>query len=113
VTVKLFEQTAELMACFDLPDKTLEAVGRVQDKLLKLIPIDPRGRIMFDYEQVQPRACEHPARVCSIIFHCCCKEDTRDELELVDDEEKDDEANKSEHGVRAGIFLLLQTDDAL
>ncbi len=73
MTVKLFEQTAELMACFDLPDKTLEAVGRVQDKLLKLIPIDPRGRIMFDYEQVQPRACEHPARVCSIIFHCCCK----------------------------------------
>ena len=55
MTVKLFEQTAELMACFDLPDKTLEAVGRVQDKLLKLIPIDPRGRIMFDYEQVQPR----------------------------------------------------------
>ena len=32
------------MACFDLPDKTLEAVGRVQDKLLKLIPIEDIGR---------------------------------------------------------------------
>ena len=32
------------------------------------------------------------------------KEDTRDELELIDDEEKDDEANKSEHAVRGGFF---------
>ena len=50
VTVKLFEQTASLMRCFDAPETTLVAVGRVQEQLLKLIRIDPRGRVMFDYE---------------------------------------------------------------
>ena len=78
VTVKLFEQTNSLMTCFDNPERTLETVTGVQDRLLKLIPMDPRGRIMFDYEQ----------------------EDTRDELELMDEEEdnEDEQANKSEHG---------------
>ena len=75
VTVKLFEQTAELLVCFDQPDRTLEVVSRVQDNLLKLVPIDPRGRIMFDYEE----------------------EDARDELELMDDEGKEGD-QKSEHG---------------
>ena len=75
VTVKLFEQTAELLQCFDSPETTLEVVARVQENLLKLVPIDPRGRIMFDFEQ----------------------EDTRDELELMEEDEKEEE-KKSEHG---------------
>lgn len=73
VTVKLFEQTRMLMECFDSPDKTLDAVSKVQDKLLKLIPIDPRGRVMFDFET----------------------EDARDAVELAEADENDDE--KSEH----------------
>ena len=83
VTVKLFEQTNTLMTCFDNPERTLETVGGVQEKLLKLIPMDPRGRIMFDYET----------------------EDTRDELELMDAEDgnEDEEANKSEHGTDSGL----------
>ena len=47
---------------------------QVQDKLLKLIPLDPRGRVMFDFE----------------------KDDSRDELELLEAEDKDKE--RSEHG---------------
>ena len=50
MTVKIFEQTAKLMRCFDQPDKCLDVVQQVQEDLLKLVPIDPRGRIMFDYE---------------------------------------------------------------
>ena len=46
----------------------------MQDKLLKLIPLDPRGRVMFDFE----------------------KDDSRDELELLEAEDKDKE--RSEHG---------------
>ena len=77
MTVKLFEQSSLLMGCFDAPERTLEVVARVQEKLLKLIPIDPRGRIMFDYEH----------------------EDQRDELELLEDEEKEGDDKRSEHGV--------------
>ena len=77
VTVKLFEQTADLMTCFDTPERTLETVQRVRDQLLRLIPIDHRGRVMFDYEA----------------------EDTRNELELMEAEENDEaEDKKSEHG---------------
>ena len=75
VTVKLFEQTAQLLQCFDSPETTLEVVARVQENILKLVPIDPRGRVMFDFEQ----------------------EDTRDELELMEDDEKEED-KKSEHG---------------
>ncbi len=50
VAVKLFEQTAKLMRCFDEPDKCLDVVQTVQDELLKLVPLDPRGRQMFDFE---------------------------------------------------------------
>ena len=72
-TVKMFELSYRLMGCFDAPSSTLEVVQWAQDQLVKLIPIDPRGRVMFDFE----------------------KEDDRDELQLVDD--ADDEENVSQH----------------
>ena len=55
VTVKLFEQTNMLMTCFDNPERTLETLGQVQERLLRLIPLDPRGRVMFDYEKEDTR----------------------------------------------------------
>ena len=48
----------------------------LQDKLLSLVPLDPRGRIMFDFEE----------------------EDTRDELELMEAADDENDA-KSEHEV--------------
>ena len=72
-------------ACFDKPDITLDTVEAIQEDLLKLIPLDPRGRIMFDYEQ----------------------EDNRDELQIIDDLEKEEEENKSE--VYASLELQLGT----
>ena len=77
VTVKIFEQTAKLMRCFDHPDTCLDVVQAVQEDLLKLVPIDPRGRIMFDIEV----------------------EDARNELELMEAADADETAEvKSEHG---------------
>lgn len=74
-TVKMFELSNRLMGCFDAPNLTLDAVQWAQDQLLKLIPVDPRGRVMFDFD----------------------KEDTRDELELVED--ADDDTERSTHKI--------------
>ena len=90
VTVKLFELSARLMACFDAPDRTLDAVEAVQELLLKLVPIDPRGRIMFDFEQ----------------------EDTRDELELMEAQEQEEETEEVATDYREPAELieeLMQT----
>ena len=76
ITVKLFEVSAKLMNCFDKPDTTIEVVDMIQDDLLRLIPLDPRGRIMFDFKV----------------------EDTRDELQLLEDLEKEEDEKRSEHG---------------
>ena len=77
VTVKIFEQTAKLMRCFDRPEQCLDVVQAVQEDLLRLVPIDPRGRIMFDIEV----------------------EDARNELELMEDADADETTEvKSEHG---------------
>lgn len=77
VTVKVFELSQRLITCFNAPDRTLAVVNGVQEALLSLIPLDPRGRVMFDYEV----------------------EDTRDELELMEAAEAEEEGAKSEHAV--------------
>ena len=65
VVVKLFEQTKQLMECFDAPDRTLDAVAKVQDKLLQRLACKcspRRPRLPTGARQAAPADPARPAR---------------------------------------------------